>query len=426
LVVASDVTSTASQVTGKNHVNRRQFQQSSEQSRRRAVALGEAGDAQAIGELLDLCRHAAPTVRRAAASALGKLAGNPGIEQAVPVLGELTRDPHPQVRQYALVALARIGDESALPACRDAANRPNEPEYVLSAARGPSSRSRLPPRPGKTSEAGRVTGPDSAVLTCGETAGREVPMDATRRFSDRVEHYVKYRPRYPVAVLDILRGECGLNHGWVVADVGSGTGFLSELLLRNGNRVFGVEPNREMREAGEKLLAAYPRFASVDGRSEATTLVDASVDLVVAGQAFHWFEPVATRREWNRILKATGWTAIVWNHRRHEASAFMRDYGAFMKRHGYERHGQEKLPNHDKEAIRRFLGGNSELHSCPNRQELDWDGLLGRTLSNSRIPLPGTPGYEAMLADLRRLFEVHGQSGNVTIEYQTNVFLGRR
>ncbi len=97
-----------------------------------------------------------------------------------------------------------------------------------------------------------------------------------------------------------------------------------------------------------------------------------------------------------------------------------------MKRHGYERHGQEKLPTHNKEAIRRFLGANSELHSCPTRQELDWDGLLGRTLSNSRIPLPGEPGHEAMLADLRRLFQVHGQSGNVIIEYQTNVFLGQR
>ncbi len=115
-------------------MNRRQFQQDSEQARRRAVSLGEAGDPQAVAELLDLCRHAAPTVRRAAASALGKLAANPGLEQTVPVLGELTRDPHPQVRQYALVALARIGDEAALPACRDAAHRPDEPEYVLSAA----------------------------------------------------------------------------------------------------------------------------------------------------------------------------------------------------------------------------------------------------------------------------------------------------
>ncbi len=115
-------------------MNRRQLQAASEQARRRAVELGEAGDARAIGELIDLCRHAGPTVRRAAASALGKLAANDGIRGAVPALCALTRDAHPQVRQYALVALARIGDEAALPACRDAAHRPGEPDYVLGAA----------------------------------------------------------------------------------------------------------------------------------------------------------------------------------------------------------------------------------------------------------------------------------------------------
>lgn len=251
-------------------------------------------------------------------------------------------------------------------------------------------------------------------------------MDATRRFSDRVENYVRYRPHYPAAVIEILRAGCGLSPEWVVADVGSGTGLLSELFLRNGNPVFGVEPNKEMREAGENFLAACPQFVSVAGRSEATTLADGSVDLVVAGQAFHWFEPVATRNEWNRILGSAGRIAIIWNHRCQDASAFMAAHDSLMRHHGYERPGQEHLPTHDKEAIRRFLGDNSELHSCSNRQELGWDGLLGRTLSNSRIPLAGEPGHDAMLADLRRLFQAHQQSGKVTIEYQTNVYLGQR
>ena len=115
-------------------MNRRQLQAQSEQARQRAVELGEAGDTRAISELLELCRHAGPTVRRAAASALGKLAANEGIRGAVPALCVLTRDVHPQVRQYALLALGKIGDESALPSLRDAANRPVEPDYVLSAA----------------------------------------------------------------------------------------------------------------------------------------------------------------------------------------------------------------------------------------------------------------------------------------------------
>jgi HEAT repeat protein len=133
-------------------INRRQLQEQAERARQRAVELGEAGDARAIGELIELCRHAGPTVRRAAASALGKLAVNEGIRDAAPALCALTRDAHPQVRQYALLALGKIGDESALPALRDAANRPAEPDYVLSAAlRAIERRSEPPFAPGRSS-----------------------------------------------------------------------------------------------------------------------------------------------------------------------------------------------------------------------------------------------------------------------------------
>ncbi len=127
--------------------------------------------------------------------------------------------------------------------------------------------------------------------------------DSTARFSSRVADYVRYRPGYPRALVRLLEEECGLAPESVVADVGSGTGILSELFLHNGNRVYGVEPNREMREAGERLLAAYENFVSVDGRAEATTLEDACADFVTAGQAFHWFDPAGARREFQRILR---------------------------------------------------------------------------------------------------------------------------
>src|SRR5207245_7368130 len=109
-------------------------------------------------------------------------------------------------------------------------------------------------------------------------------------FSNRVENYLRYRPRYPTEIIDALTAECGLRTTSVIADLGSGTGFLAELFLSNGNQVFGIEPNREMREAGEQLLRSYPKFASVAASAEATTLAEASVDFVTAGQAFHWFD----------------------------------------------------------------------------------------------------------------------------------------
>src|ERR1051326_9243420 len=154
----------------------------------------------------------------------------------------------------------------------------------------------------------------------------------TQRFSSRVQNYARYRPRYPKEIIDFRMGECGLRADSVIADMGSGTGFLAELFLANGNRVFGIEPNGPMREAGERLLAANPNFTSIDGTAEATTLAEQSIDFVTAGQAFHWFEREACRREFHRILRPGGWVVLIWNDRKTEATAFLRDYEQMLHR----------------------------------------------------------------------------------------------
>ncbi|MGA8284386.1 MAG: class I SAM-dependent methyltransferase, partial [Candidatus Sulfotelmatobacter sp.] len=157
----------------------------------------------------------------------------------------------------------------------------------------------------------------------------QIPMpasNATSRFSDRVENYVRYRPRYPAEVIQELKSECGLMASHVIADVASGTGIWTRMLLENGNPVFGVEPNGEMREAGERLLAAFPKFTSVAGTAEATTLADQSVNFVTAAQAAHWFDRGRARREFLRILKPGGWLVLLWNERLTDSTAFLRDY----------------------------------------------------------------------------------------------------
>src|SRR5712692_3268134 len=160
--------------------------------------------------------------------------------------------------------------------------------------------------------------------------------DAKQRFSNRVADYVRYRPGYPAAVLELLRAECGLRPEHAIADIGSGTGLLSELFLKNGNRVLGVEPNQKMRGGGEEYLHPYPGFTSVSGSAEATTLANASVDFVTAGQAFHWFDPAAARREFARILTPGGWVAILWNDRRLEEKQLTRDYEELQERFGID------------------------------------------------------------------------------------------
>ena len=250
-------------------------------------------------------------------------------------------------------------------------------------------------------------------------------VDAKQRFSTRAPDYARYRPSYPVAVLDLLRAECGLTPEHVVADIGSGTGLLSELFLKNGNRVFGVEPNKEMREGGEEYLQPYPGFMSVSGSAEATTLANASVDFVTAGQAFHWFMPVAIRREFARILKPGGWTIVLWNDRRISETRFGRAYEKLLERYGTDyKSVKEAYP--DEQNMRDFFGeGNFSVRELPNEQHLDWDGLAGRLRSSSYTPGPAHPNYGPMMAELHEIFRANQLLGRVHMQYATHIYFGK-
>jgi SAM-dependent methyltransferase len=251
-------------------------------------------------------------------------------------------------------------------------------------------------------------------------------MDSTQRFSSRVENYVRYRPSYPPAVLDTLRTECGLTADAVIADIGSGTGLLSELFLRNGNQVFGVEPNREMREAAERLLQGFSNFTSIDGTAESTTLSDGSVDFVTAGQAFHWFDHAQARPEFARILRREGWVVLVWNYRRIDATPFMREYEALIQSFSIDySEVTHHRPEYDERNVSAFFGPTGcQVVVHPNPQMLDYAGLQGRLLSSSYTPEAGHPSHEPMLAALRTLFETYQTNGYVSFDYDTKVYLG--
>lgn len=248
-------------------------------------------------------------------------------------------------------------------------------------------------------------------------------LDPTERFSNRVDYYIRYRPHYPAAVLDFLTAELPLSPEAFVADIGSGTGILAEMFLSNGNPVFGVEPNPEMRAAAEALLKAYPHFHSVNGRAEATTLAATSIDVITAGQAFHWFQAGQARQEFRRILKPGGWVVLVWNDRRPKASPFMREYEQLL--HDYiGEYEQVSCHNADQAVLADFFSRYAR-QDFPNYQEFDHEGLRGRLLSSSYAPLPGHPDHEPMLAGLRRIFEAHQSGGLVRFVYETEVYYGR-
>lgn len=250
-------------------------------------------------------------------------------------------------------------------------------------------------------------------------------FDPTRRFKGRAELYARHRPGYPDAVVTLLESECGLASGSVVADLGSGTGILAAMLLTRRCRVFGVEPNAEMRAEGERALASYPGFVSVDARAEATTLPAASVDLITAAQAFHWFDRPRARNEFARILKPGGWVALLWNLRRKDADAFAVAYERLLVEYAtdYERVDHANLT--DAVIAEFFAPLPFQLRVFPNRQVFDYEALEGRLLSSSYAPAPGQENHAPMLAALRATFDRHNQGGTVAFAYDTQVYFGR-
>ena len=252
--------------------------------------------------------------------------------------------------------------------------------------------------------------------------------DSTTRFSDRVAHYILARPGYPAALLELCRRELDLGRDQVIADVGSGTGILTRLFLGNGNVVFGVEPNREMREAGEEFLSAYAKFYSVDGTAEATTLAEKSMDFVVAGQAFHWFELARTRAEFMRVLRPEGFVMLVWNERVATGSAFAEGYEALTRAYSadYTKVSRSWLTSADAAVLGPFFGpGGYRVASFGNEQSLDFQGLSARVQSSSYMPLAEQPEFDPMMGALTRLFEENQREGRVRIAYETKAYWGR-
>lgn len=246
--------------------------------------------------------------------------------------------------------------------------------------------------------------------------------DPIRRFSGRTEEYARYRPRYPSGLVPLLRVEIGLRADWEIADIGSGTGLSCEPFLALGCRVVGVEPNPEMRRAAEGRLRDLA-FRSVPGRAEATTLPETSIDLVVAGQAFHWFDPRRARIEFERILRPPAPVALFWNTRILDASPFLREYETLLHEYGtdYERVRHDTRRD---DLLETFFPAGFRRHALPNQQSLDLSGLQGRLLSSSYTPAESDPGRAAMLEAAEAMFRRHQREGRVRLEYETELYVG--
>jgi ubiquinone/menaquinone biosynthesis C-methylase UbiE len=252
-------------------------------------------------------------------------------------------------------------------------------------------------------------------------------LPSAQRFSDRVDFYVRARPKYPPALLNFFQSELKLSREDAIADIGSGTGILTEIFVRNGNQVYAVEPNAPMRHAAENQLGSFPNFHSITGTAEDTTMQDTSVNFVTAAQAFHWFAPIRARAEFQRILKPGGTVALIWNERKHD-SPFMQAYDQLIEKYRIEsRTARLDLSDPDGERnIQKFFAPDGHRSvTMENPQTLDRVGLIDRMISSSYMPLPTDPRHAGMLSDTQTLFDEHCENETVHIQQETRIYYGQ-
>ncbi len=245
----------------------------------------------------------------------------------------------------------------------------------------------------------------------------------TERFTNRVKDYTKFRPGYPEDLIGIIETKVANFAPITVADIGSGTGKFTRLLLKQGYNVYGVEPNEAMRKAGKIFLAQYPNFISIDGQAEQTTLESKSVDLITAAQAFHWFKEIPSKQEFSRILKPEGFIAFIWNERMISTDAFQKEYNEML----YENCPEYHISNHrnvGEKEIARFIK-DYEYFASDYVQHFDFAGLEGRLFSSSYTPSAEDPSYNGLKKAVKRLFLKYQINGVVKFSYKTCMYIGK-
>ncbi len=239
------------------------------------------------------------------------------------------------------------------------------------------------------------------------------PKSPTSRFTDRAPNYAKYRPTYPVEIVDYLeeRKVIGMIPGTRIADIGSGTGLFARLFLGKGYEVIGIEPNDAMRKEATRALAGLPGFTTLDGTAEHTGLETGSMSFLTAAQAFHWFEPIPVRSEFDRVLAPGGHVLLAWNILQ-EHTPFLKGYHALKEK--YAEDLQHPYRANEKKIREFFAPADVEVKEFRHSQALTWEELKGYFQSFSTVPLKGMDGHGEMMIALRHLFDASAVEATAT------------
>ena len=244
-------------------------------------------------------------------------------------------------------------------------------------------------------------------------------LDPAALFSSKAETYDRFRWDYAPSAIEYILDRTGVNSGYLMADIGAGTGILTRHFLDSVKAVYAVEPNKSMRDVAEYRHGAHPAFRRITRGAESTGLPDQSLDLVVVGQALHWFDLEYAPDEISRILKPDGWLVVIWNKLGREELTQELE-GMFSRYMGDERRrtDPELLPPYFRGSDFRQLSFGVVRHS-------NWDQFIGGLLSASWAPAENDSSYRHFREEARGFFERSSTGGELTIKVVTHVAIGR-
>lgn len=248
----------------------------------------------------------------------------------------------------------------------------------------------------------------------------------SERYSDKTEDYAKYRPNFPDELVEYLYMKGDISNTAVIADIGSGTGRFTRLLLEKGNLVYGVEQNNEMRIKAEELLSQFSKFVSIKGSAERTGLEDKSIDLITIAQAFHWFNKEESLMEFKRILKDNGQVFIVWDDFVSDYNDFTKELSAASSTFRNVQPQSDVKKSTRNEMIEEFFKDNKYITTTFMREIYQgFDGIKGGMLSASYAPKLGEENYEVFILELQRVFDKYQNNGSVCTAFRSVCYLGR-
>ena len=251
-------------------------------------------------------------------------------------------------------------------------------------------------------------------------------MEHTTRFSTKAERYARYRWGYAPEAIQAVFGISGLTPDVIVADIGAGTGLVTREFAGRVAKIYAVEPNQPMREIAERLLNRHPTFISVDGRAEATTLADLSIDLIVVGQALHWFEPQAALKEFRRILKPEGWLAALFQPPPSNDHAIYRELKpVFSVENGWDTTPSPKPQYGDSHTDYYFGIGNGTKMHFPQTWQESWEEFIGGILSDSHSPDDTHPAFQRFVSAVQQVFDQFCDNGSLQVLGGTDLVIGK-